>query len=328
MPELLIYGATGYTGSLASQYANSLAFDFSIAGRTEDKLKNLATSLEVPYQVFDVEDNRRVDSALTDVRVLLNCAGPFIHTAGPLADACIRNGVHYLDVSAELESYKLMEERDKAAIEANVMLLPGCGGSVAMLGCLVGHVIERMQDPISIEVALCVSGPVSRGTAVTMVSGATTGCLRRVDGKLVEQDVANTIEFDFDNGEGPVGCFPVTLPDLITIWKSTNVENITTFAYASGSSFPASDLDLLPNGPTAEEREANPYHAAVKVVGKDGPIMRAVLHTANGYTFTHIASVEAARRILLGEARKGFQVPVAVFGNMDCRDSAIYRIPI
>jgi short subunit dehydrogenase-like uncharacterized protein len=310
MPELLIYGATGYTGALASHYAKRLGLDFSIGGRTEDKLRKLAASLNVSYEVFHVNDTQRVDSALKDIRVLLNCAGPFIRTAGLLADACIRNKVHYLDISAELESYQMIEQRDQAAIDANVMLLPGCGG---MLGCLVAHVVERMTRPVSIEVALHISGPVSRGTALTVANGSTLRCLRSVNGKLVEQDVANTCQFDFDDGKEWVECFPATLPDLITIWRSTNVENITTFAHATVGGFPADDLDLLPDGPKAEEREDNPYHAAVKVVDEDGSVKRAVLHTVNGYTFTHMASVEAARRVLLGEARKGFQTPDCIF---------------
>jgi short subunit dehydrogenase-like uncharacterized protein len=40
-----------------------------------------------------------------------------------------------------------------------------------------------------------------------------------------------------------------------------------------------------------------------------------VLDTVNGYTFTSLAAVEAARRVLSGEARPGFQTPAGVFGS-------------
>jgi short subunit dehydrogenase-like uncharacterized protein len=39
------------------------------------------------------------------------------------------------------------------------------------------------------------------------------------------------------------------------------------------------------------------------------------LHTVNGYDFTPMASVEAARRALKGEARGGFQTPASLLGN-------------
>lgn len=50
--------------------------------------------------------------------------------------AAIRNGVHYLDIAAELEVYRLAQSLDAQAVAAGVMLLPGGGGSVAMLDCL------------------------------------------------------------------------------------------------------------------------------------------------------------------------------------------------
>jgi short subunit dehydrogenase-like uncharacterized protein len=63
-----------------------------------------------------------------------------------LITACIRNQVHYLDVAAELDSYKLAEKHDAQAKAANVMLLPGCRGSVAMLGCLADHAVARLSN--------------------------------------------------------------------------------------------------------------------------------------------------------------------------------------
>lgn len=76
------------------------------------------------------------NSALKGIQVLLNCAGPFSRTVGPLVEACIKNSVHYLDIFAELDSYRIVEGRDQDAIRPKVILLPVCGGSVAMLGCL------------------------------------------------------------------------------------------------------------------------------------------------------------------------------------------------
>ncbi|KAJ9132550.1 Saccharopine dehydrogenase [Pleurostoma richardsiae] len=315
MARLMIYGATGYTGRMASEHAKSLALDFMLAGRTETKLKELSIPLGVPYCAFDIDDSQTVDAALAGITVLLNCAGPFMRTAAPLIGACIRNGVHYLDIAAELDSYRLAEERDEEAKRVKVMLMPGCGGSVAMLGCLAGHVVERVKDVVRIDVALHVAGSMSRGSAVSAAENLSTECLQRIDGELARCDGRETRQFDFSDGRGPVACFPVTLPDLITIWRSTHVSNIGTFVNASGDAFPTGDLDALPDGPTSEQRDASPYHAAVAVTAAEGTVKRAVLHTVNGYTFTPVASVEAARRVFAGETRPGFQTPAIVFGS-------------
>ncbi|KAF7918651.1 hypothetical protein EAE99_008845 [Botrytis elliptica] len=315
--SFIIYGATGYSGQLASEYAKSLNLDFSIAGRTEHKIKSLASLLDVSYSVFDINQVDLTDSVLKEASVLLNCAGPFVHTSKPLIEACIRNKVHYLDIAAELDSYQYAQELDKEARDANVMLMPGCGGSVAMLGCLASHVVEKekVKTPIKIEIALRVAGSISRGSAKSAAESITSQCLQLVDGSLVGQDVSNTAEFDFDDGNGYVTSFPVTLPDLLTIQKSTNVLNIATYVNISDAKFPTGDLALLPEGPTAAERKTTPYHAAVSVTSEHGVTRRAALHTMNGYTFTSMASVQATKRVMDHQAIPGFQTPVEVFGK-------------
>jgi short subunit dehydrogenase-like uncharacterized protein len=126
MAKLMIYGANGYTGSLISDEAKRTGLDLVLAGRTEAALRANATALDAPYRVFGLEDSSLIDSSLNGIRVLLNCAGPFSWTAEPLIEACIRNGIHYLDTSAELISYEIAERKDGQARNANVILLPGC----------------------------------------------------------------------------------------------------------------------------------------------------------------------------------------------------------
>lgn len=60
---------------------------------------------------------------------------------------------------------------------------------------------------------------------------------------------------------------------------------------------------------------ADRYHATVEVTGADGSVVRSVPDTVNGYTFTTTAAAEAARRVLSGEARPGFQTPAGLFGE-------------
>ncbi|BCS28605.1 saccharopine dehydrogenase family protein [Aspergillus puulaauensis] len=317
MAPLIIYGATGYTGRLASENAKGLNLDFSIAGRTNQKLRMLASSLDVPYSVFDVNSPGPIDSALRDASVLLNCAGPFMRTAKPLMEACIRNNVHYLDISAELESYQQVYSLDEDAKNAQVMLLPGCGGSVAMLGCLAAHAVEAIQSPITIDIALHVAGTMSRGSAISAAENITGECLQVVNSTFAPKDAGETREFNFDDGTGYVTPFPVTLPDLLTLQLSANAPNIRTYVHASGASFPTGDLQSLRLGPTEAEREASPYSAAVTVTSEDDIPRTAVLHTVNGYTFTAMASVQAARRVLDHQVmlKVGFQTPVQVFGK-------------
>lgn len=318
MAKLLIYGASGYTGTLISNYAKRLGLEIILAGRSKSKLEKLASTLQVPFRVFAVDDPPLVDASLQGASVLLNCAGPFKRTAEPLINACIRTRVHYLDIAAELDSYRLAEEHDDEARRAGTLLLPGCGGSVAMLGCLAGRAAERVtaaQPPARIDIALHVAGPVSRGSAVSAAENLFARCLQRREGALVEQDAGAAMQFDFGDGRGDVACSPATLPDLVTLWRSTGARNIRTFVHVSGDAFAEGRLEDLPDGPTAEQRAANPYHVAAVVAGTDGAVTGEVLHTKNGYSFTSVAAVQAARRVMAGVACGGFQTPAGLFGN-------------
>ncbi|KRD09634.1 hypothetical protein ASE48_06285 [Mycobacterium sp. Root265] len=309
MSTLMIYGASGYTGRLASQHAAAWGLDLVLAGRNESALSCLADELAVEYRVFGLDEV----PAISDVSVLLNCAGPFARTAKPLMTAAIAAGVHYLDVAAELDSYRLAEVLDEDAKAAGVMLLPGSGGSVAMLGCLAGHVAERVPDARRVRIALQIAGSMSLGSAVSAAEGLTTDCLMRAEGSLISRDPGDTREFNF--GTGPTICPAVTLPDLVTIWRSTGIPDIETYVHMAGGGFPQGDLAALPDGPTLEHREANRYHAAVEVTGADGDVACAVLDTVNGYTFTPLAAAEAARRVLAGEFQPGFATPATLFGS-------------
>lgn len=312
MKKFMIYGATGYTGRMVAEHATKFGTSVVLGGRSEGPLAELALKLGVEYRVFALDDSDLIDRSLTDVAVIINAAGPFMRTAKPLMEASIRNGVHYIDTAAELDSYRLAEQLDAKANAAGVTLLPGGGGSVAMLGSLAGHAVARVQDPRRIRIAMHVAGGMSRGSAISATENMTTETLARVDGELVK--VANSIQ-KLDFGQGAVDSFQVTLPDLITIWRATGVPHIETFVHVTGGGFPQGDLSTLPDGPTEQERLENRYQAVVEVTDADGTVVRSILDTVNGYSFTAIAVAEAGRRVLAGEARPGFQTPADLFGS-------------
>jgi short subunit dehydrogenase-like uncharacterized protein len=327
MNTLMIYGAAGYTGGMAAEHAAAARLSLVLAGREQERtsLEALAGRLGAGVTLFSVEDADAIATGLDGISVLLNAAGPFAHTAEPLMSAAIRAGVHYLDFSAELDTYREALALDGPARAAGVMLLPGSGGSVAMLGSLAGHTVSRVKNPRKISIALDVAGSMSRGS-VTSASqkNVVTETLHLVDGELLTRSLDEVRDFDF--GSGPQSSFPVTLPDLVTIHQSTGVPNIEAFVHVTGGVFPSGDLKDLPAGPSFDEREANRYHASVQVTDADGTVAHSVLDTVNGYTFTAMAAAEAARRVRGGEVRSGFQTPAGLFGNGFAQTIADTRI--
>lgn len=311
MSTLLIYGATGYTGRMAAERAKALGLTFEIAGRNHPRISALAAELDVPFRVFDTEAD--VENSLSDVSVLLNFAGPFAHTAEPLMRTCIKAGVDYLDITAEINVYRLAERLGAEAASEHVMLLPGVGWDVVPTDSLAVHVAKRVERPLTLSIALQVPGSMSRGSAMSVGEIISAGVLARVDGKLVATPDATPRHFDF--GDGPVLCVPLSFGDLVTAWHSTGIPDIAMFVHIAGDAFPEGDLSRLPDGPTSEERDAHRARAVVEVTGADGAIARSVIETVNGYSYTPLAAVEAARRVLAGERQPGFASPAQVFGG-------------
>jgi short subunit dehydrogenase-like uncharacterized protein len=92
--QLLIYGATGFTGKLTACTAKDRGLTPILAGRNESKLKAVADKLGFRYRTFELSDSSKLDAALGEVDVVLHIAGPFSATSKPMADACMRTGTH------------------------------------------------------------------------------------------------------------------------------------------------------------------------------------------------------------------------------------------
>jgi short subunit dehydrogenase-like uncharacterized protein len=310
MKTLMIYGATGYTGRMAAQHAKAVGLDLILAGRSADRLAPLAAELELPFRVFGAEGVTA--DALDGISVLLNFAGPFAYTAEPLMRACIGTGVDYLDITAEINVYRLAESLNLEAAQAGVMLLPGVGWDVVPTDCLALHVAARVEQPQSLNVALQVAGPMSRGSASSVSEIIGAGVLARIEGELVAAPDQPPREFDF--GAGPKLCVPLSFGDLVTGWRSTGIPNIAVYVHIPDAAFPEGDLSLLPEGPSEEQRLAHRALAVAEVVDADCSVARSVIETVNGYTYTPLAAVEAARRVLSGERRAGFETPAHLLG--------------
>lgn len=307
--RLLIYGATGYTGRLVAERAVQIGLDVTVAGRDAGKVRELAGVLGVASRVFDVDDVDAVRSALQDVDCVLNVAGPFRHTARQLMDAAIEAGVHYLDTTAEFETFALAESKDAEASRAGVMVMSGTGWDVVPSDSLALHTARRVPDAEKLTIALRVTGGFSRGSLASSAGIEDLGTLVRRSGELTRLDAGATRSFDF--GNGPEDCVPVPMGDLITGLRSTGIGNIEVFL-GTDAGFP--DVDDASAGPTADERNQGRYLALVEVTGRNGQVARSLIDTPTGYTFTQLSSVEIARRVLDGQFTAGFQSPASAYG--------------
>jgi len=317
--KMLLYGAAGYTGKIIAARAKALNLNFEIAGREPDKTQQLAEELAVPYHVFDVDDGHAWQEALTDKQVLVNAAGPFKFTAEQAMKACLKAGVHYLDISAELDTYRLAESLDEEARAAGIQLMSGAGLFVSY-DALVVHLSKLVAEPEYLKVGFRHYGGFSKGSVLSSKNIVDLGSLIRKNGVIMDNPDPKSKVFLF--GKEDVECMPTPLGGIILNYKATGIPNIEEFFSLK---LPATELpDLkpenLPDGPTIEERAAGRNGIAAEVTGKDGKVVKAYIDAPSGYDLTPLSVVAVAHRILNEDFKVGYQSPGSAYGEDIIRD--------
>lgn len=307
--RILIYGATGYTGTLIAEHAAARGLDITVAGRNSAKVHQLADRLGVSSSVFDADDVEAASAALTSFDVLLNVAGPFRATAEPLMRAAVLSQTHYLDTTAEFATYQLAASMDDEAKRAGVMVMSGVGWDVVPTDSLALHTARRVTNPEQLTLAIRITGGFSRGSLASAASIGAIGPLTRQSGTLREAPADGSRWFDA--GAGDEEYTLASMGDLVTAQHSTGIDTIEVYL-RTDSGFP--DLDDTAQGPSAQEREQGRYRAVAEVRGRDGQIARSRIDTPSGYTFTQLSSVEIAARTASGTFSPGFQSPASVHG--------------
>lgn len=330
----MIYGATGYTGRLTARMAAQQGLRPILAGRNAGKVAMLAHELGLHGQAVRLEDTAGLEAALRQVRVVLNCAGPFSQTYPPVAAACLRTGTHYLDITGEIPEHEALAGRDAAARAAGVMLLPSVGYDVVPSDCLAVHLKQRLPTATHLALAFQSAGGSSRGTAITGTEMMDRVGLIRRDGVLTPVPAGwRTRMVDF--GRGPVSCITLSWGDLATAYYSTGIANIETYVALPraaqwalksarvlgkplntplGQRILRRVVRLLPEGPSDSQRSRGYSQLWGEVTDASGRRAVSRMRTPHAYTLTAAASLLIVRRVLAGDVHPGYQTPAKAYG--------------
>ncbi|HEY3286768.1 MAG TPA: saccharopine dehydrogenase NADP-binding domain-containing protein [Gemmatimonadaceae bacterium] len=334
MAAVILYGATGYTGQLVIEECLALGLRPVLAGRNANAVQALAALSGLEWQAAALDDAAALNRLLHGATVVIHCAGPFARTSRPMADACLRNGAHYLDITGEIAVFEALAARDAEARAAGVMLLPGAGFDVVPSDCLAAHLKGRLPSATSLDLAFHGGSGVSRGTATTMAENAGgPGAVRR-GGRIVPVPPAWRTRRIVLGGRERL---TVTIPwgDVSTAYHSTGIPDIAVYTAVSPETvrmlrlsrflapllrtrwMRARMIDVIrrrPPGPSAEARAR--ATASLWGEARDGAGRTVVsrLQTPDGYTLTAKTAALAARVVVDGGAVPGFQTPSRAFG--------------
>ena len=331
---LLVYGAYGYTGRLIVAEALTRGLRPILSGRDAAAVNALARESGLEARPVSLEDATVLDAALAGVEVVLHCAGPFARTARAMVDACLRTRTHYLDITGEISIFETLAIRSSEAAKAGVMLLPGVGFDVVPTDCLAAHLFHRLPTASWLTLAFSGGTGLSRGTATTMLENIGRGGAVRRAGKITLVPAAWRTR-DIDYGDRVRRSVTIPWGDVSTAFHSTGILNIEVYTAAPRNAIRGMvvaryvgwllamggpqkllkrRIDAGLPGPTSEQRRT----AVARIWGEawddDGRRVQARLKTPDGYTLTALTVVAAARKVLAGGAKPGFQTPSRAFG--------------
>jgi saccharopine dehydrogenase (NAD+, L-glutamate forming) len=183
--DLVLFGATGFTGGLTAEYLARHAppgARWALAGRSLHKLEAVRERLagiapaaaDVPLLVADVEDRGSMQAVAHATRAVITTVGPFITFGEPLVAACAAAGTDYADLTGEPEFVdRMFIEHDGRAQESGARLLHCCGFDSIPHDLGAQFTVEQLPEgvPLTVQGFVRAEAQFSGGTYQSVVTG-------------------------------------------------------------------------------------------------------------------------------------------------------------
>ncbi len=181
--EIILYGASGFTGELVAEYLGAEHPDlrWAIAGRNQQKLEALRLKLGLPGLPILIADSHNTEQLATLVRqtqTVISTVGPYAQYGTPLLETCAREGTHYCDLTGEAQWMAAVFEDVNPIAQASGARLVHCCGFDSIPSDLSVYFLQQQFKERFGRYASHVAGRMGR--AAGGVSGGTVASLMYV----------------------------------------------------------------------------------------------------------------------------------------------------
>jgi short subunit dehydrogenase-like uncharacterized protein len=135
--DIVVYGATGFTGQLvaeylASRYRDDKQLKWAMAGRSIDKLKSVRDAIgaaaDTPLIVADAGDAASLKAMIDQTKSVLTTVGPYQLYGSDLVAACAASGTDYLDLCGEpVWMRQMIDAHEASAKSTGARIVFSCG---------------------------------------------------------------------------------------------------------------------------------------------------------------------------------------------------------
>lgn len=189
--RVLIIGGYGNFGSfIARMLAREANIQLILAGRNKAKAEKAAESLDAKNtpEAAQIDIDHGLSHSLAEIKpnVVIHTSGPYQDQSYHVAEACIQQGCHYVDLADARAFVAGITELDVQAKEKGVLI---CSGA-SSVPCLTASIIDRYQADFhtleKVEYAIATAQLTNRGLATirAVLSYAGKPFATLIDGKM------------------------------------------------------------------------------------------------------------------------------------------------
>ncbi len=315
----MIYGATGYTGRLFAKHLLARNISPVLAGRGED-VTEMAQELGCTARIFPVDE---AADHLEGISVLVNLAGPFVHTQAQLIEACLETGTHYLDIAGEVPEVKAAFAFQEQAQEKGITIVPAAGFGVAPTDIAAKRAAAMVEHATHLTIAYATDGGASRGTLRTVLQDIHQPGVQLKEGAYIEAAPAQSEMPLTIKGKAQTAVYNPWRADLFTAFHSTGIPTIETYSVFPGFAVRMMQgkllwlrnlmlkrlLKLLPVGPSAKQLARGSTFVRAKVHNAAGQAAQVTVEGPEAYVFTMECLGQIAELVRGGQAPAGVLSP-------------------
>lgn len=346
--QVVVYGASGYTGKLIAWKLAERGIPFVAAGRNQQRLEQQMASVPElvghDYQCREVaHDTAALTALFKGRRVVINVSGPFMQIGRPVVEAALAAGCHYFDTTGETDWMQMLKTEFGARFAAANLALVPANSYMWGEGNIAAEIALETPGIDSVDLVYLADSQVSVASTLSFMRMCTRPQYHLQNGAMVSWPQATAYTVQLPGEHQPLlalpwggGGEPIWYQDDARVRNAkvlVSFRNQDAFKAVFGllEKFEAEAKELPPAEqeawtnrvgasispaaePPREIPEVNRCVLSCHGRGNAGGVT-VVLHGNSPYAQTGVMGALAAQRALLGQLRAvGFASPAAALG--------------
>ena len=345
--EVVLYGASGYTGKLTAWKLAERGIAFIAAGRNQERVA--AEMAKVPelegrdYRCVGVShDKAALRDLFTGAKVVINIVGPFMQLGRPVVEAALEAGCHYFDTTGETDWMAVLKEEYGPAFAAKGLALCPANSYMWAEGNIAAEIALETPGIDSLDIVYLADSDVSVASTMSFLRMCTRPQHYLKNKALVQWPWATPYQVNVPGEHVPLNALPwggggepiwfagdtrVRNCQVLTSFRDqerfNGVVGVLRQFEQECRALPAERQEEVTNEwgrnitqvePQREHPELNRCILSCQGRGSAASVS-VVLRGNSPYAQTGVLGAEAARRVLRGQLlATGFVSPAQAFG--------------